>query len=175
MFWQVYQKDGAVYIPTVAQTAAGFYVDVDPVAVVAATDIEALQRVIKETIARGNPKIPTPSRATLLNSVILKYANASSWSEFESGGVCWKVVETGGSFRIKVRAQGIATDSEALRKLECLADGIGIDEVARTLAALIHSASLPAVEDPAVPSSSIEQSDQPAYFELTEDAVVEEP
>jgi hypothetical protein len=47
-----------------AQTEAGYYIDVEPVSVVSAVDLEALQRAILKIIGNGNPLIPTPTRAT---------------------------------------------------------------------------------------------------------------
>jgi hypothetical protein len=66
MLWNFYLRNGTAYVPTVAQTEAGFYLDVEPVEVVPATDFQALQQAIKRSLNRGNPKVPTPSRASVV-------------------------------------------------------------------------------------------------------------
>ncbi len=74
MLWHVYLRNGTAFIPTVAQTNAGFFLDVDPVGVVSATDTEALRHAVKQAIGRGNPKVATPTRAAFPKPVVLSYA-----------------------------------------------------------------------------------------------------
>ena len=83
MLLNLYVKHGVAYIPTVAQTEAGFFLDTEPVAVVPVDNAEALQRAVVEAIRRGNPKIPTPTRAAFPKPVVLKYAQETSWSAFK--------------------------------------------------------------------------------------------
>lgn len=52
MLWNIYLRDGTAFIPTVAQTDAGFFPDIDPVEVVSASDTEALQHAVKLAIVR---------------------------------------------------------------------------------------------------------------------------
>ena len=101
MLWNVYLRYGVAYVPTVAQTDAGFFLDVDPVAVVSATDTEALQHAIKQAIGRGNPKVATPTRAAFPKPVLLKYAKVKSWSAFEKGCLNWTIVEEDGVYQVK--------------------------------------------------------------------------
>jgi hypothetical protein len=174
MLWQIYLKNGTAYVPTVAETEAGFYVDVDPVKVIPALDSEALQRAIKETIARGNPRIPTPRPAAFLKSAVLKYANVNSWSEFEKDASCWKIVENGGKYRIVARARGACSGIVARDRDSCSWETSSEEEVAARVAALVQAASPPPLTEdqpilfPALPI----QTNQPQPFELTEEAVV---
>ena len=43
-------KNGLVYLPTVAKTEAGFYMNRDPVAVVQAVDTEVLRRALRDVM-----------------------------------------------------------------------------------------------------------------------------
>src|SRR5882757_6079966 len=101
MLWHLYLRDGRAYVPSVGQTEAGFYLDIEPVEVALAVDTDALQRAITEVIQRGNPKIPTPARAAFPKPVVLKYAKVKSWSAFEKGCLNWTVVEKDGVYHVK--------------------------------------------------------------------------
>ena len=69
MLWHVYLRKGIVFVPTVARTQAGYYLDIEPVAAISATDAEAVRDVVKQAITRGNPLVPTPTRATFPSRV----------------------------------------------------------------------------------------------------------
>ena len=43
-------KDGVVYLPTVAKTEAGFYMDREPVALVPVTNPDALRQALKRML-----------------------------------------------------------------------------------------------------------------------------
>src|SRR3989442_938141 len=101
MLWHIYLRNEKAYIPTVAQTEAGFYLDVEPVSVALASDSKAVQSTIKEAIKRGNPIVPAPSRSSFPRPVVLKYANLKSWSAFEREASCWTITEKDGCFEIK--------------------------------------------------------------------------
>jgi hypothetical protein len=53
-------RNGIVYMPTMGKMSKGFYRGVEPVAVVAAENTEALRQALNGTIARGNPAV-TPA------------------------------------------------------------------------------------------------------------------
>jgi hypothetical protein len=86
MLWGLgfYVRKGIAYVPTRAITEAG-YLDVEPVAVAAVADFETFRRAIYDALRRGNPTVPTPTRAKFPVPVVLKYAKARSWSAFEKG------------------------------------------------------------------------------------------
>ncbi len=100
MLYHSYLKNGTVYVPTVAKTEAGFYMDREPVSVMAAPDTGALRRAIQDAIGRGNPIIPTPPRAAFPRPVLLKYSGAKTWSAFARGASQWSIKEKDGNYQI---------------------------------------------------------------------------
>lgn len=141
MVWNVYLRNGIAFVPTVAQTDAGFYLDVDPVGVVSATDTQALQHAVKQAIGRGNPKVPTPTRAAFPKPVVLKYAKAKSWSVFEKGCLNWTIVEKDGVYHVKPgRKRPDRGWEDDPKRSEALPPGIGIDEVAQRVASSVQMA-----------------------------------
>jgi hypothetical protein len=144
MLWNLYLRNGTAYVPTVAQTEAGFFLDTDPVEVVSAVDTEALRNAIKQAIGRGNPRVPTPTRAAFPKPVVLKYAKVESWSAFEKGCSNWTIVEKDGLYQIKrgrkLPDRGWEDDPA---QIETLPPGTGIDEVAQRAASTMKSAFAP--------------------------------
>ena len=63
MLWHVYLRKGIVFVPTVAKTEAGFFLDIDPVAVLESSDRQQVSEAIKAAILKGNRTVPTPTRA----------------------------------------------------------------------------------------------------------------
>jgi hypothetical protein len=144
MLWNIYLRKGTAYVPTVAQTEAGFFLDTDPVEVVPAVDTEALRNAVKKAIGRGNPKVATPTRAAFPKPVVLKYAKVKSWSTFEKGCSNWTIVENDGLYRIKRgrnRPDGGWEDDPA--QIEALPPGTDIDEIAQRAASAMKSALVP--------------------------------
>ena len=84
-----------------AKTEAGIYSGIDPVTVVPVADANAFIAAIKQTMARGNPIIPTPKRDSWPEPVVLKYANVKSWSAFEKEALNWEILEKAGIYQIK--------------------------------------------------------------------------
>ena len=91
MIWYIYLRKGLVFVPTVSRTEAGYYMDINPVAVHAASDYAGIVDSILTSISRGNPVIATPSRGNYPAPVILAHAQVKSWGTFEKSAVCWKV------------------------------------------------------------------------------------
>ena len=141
MLWNVYLRNGTAFVPTVAQTDAGFFLDIDPVGVVSATETKALQDAVKQAIGRGNPRVPTPTRSAFPKPVLLKYAKVKSWPAFERGCLSWTIVEKDGVYRVKQGRKrpdrGWEDDPE---KIEELPPGTGIDEVAQRVASFVQTA-----------------------------------
>ena len=79
MIWNVFLRNDTVYIPTVAIVESAFCLDVEPVEVAPAADIEAVQRALIRAMNRGNPKISMPSGPPFPEPVVLKYAKVKSW------------------------------------------------------------------------------------------------
>ncbi|QQO21022.1 hypothetical protein JJB98_14395 [Bradyrhizobium diazoefficiens] len=141
MVWHIYLRNRTVFIPTVAETDAGFYLDEDPVEVVSVTDTEALQHAVKQVIGRGNPKVPTPTRAAFPKPVVLKYARVKSWPAFERGCLYWTIVKKDGVHHLiqgrKRADRGWEDDPE---RIESLPPGAGIDEVAQRVTSSVQAA-----------------------------------
>jgi hypothetical protein len=141
MLWHIYLRNRTAFIPTVAQTDAGFFLDVEPVEVVSATDTEALRHAVKQAIGRGNPKVPTPTRAAFPKPVVLKYAKVKSWSAFEKGCLNWTVVEKDGVYHVKPgRKRPDRGWEDDPTRIETLPPGTGIDEVAQRVASSVQTA-----------------------------------
>jgi hypothetical protein len=103
-------------------------------------DAVALTAAIKETMARGNPIIPTPKRDSWPEPVVLKYAKVKSWSAFEKEALNWEVVEEAGIYQINPGRRhpdgGWEDDPE---RIETLPEGAAIDDVAKRVVALVQS------------------------------------
>ena len=140
MLWEIYLKKDTVYLPTVAKTDAGIYSDIEPVKVVQVWDTDAFVAAIKETMARGNPIIPTPKRDAWPEPVVLKYANVKSWSAFEKETVDWAIVKKAGIYQIKPGKRhpdgGWEDDRE---RIETLPEGATVDDVAKRAVELVQS------------------------------------
>jgi hypothetical protein len=140
--WNLYLRNGMVYVPTVAQVEAGPRLDIDPVEVVSITDTETLQRAIKEAMSKGNPVVPALTRANFPKPVVLKYAKAKSWSAFEKETLNWTIVEKSGNYQIKPgRRRPERGWEEDPAKIESLPPGTTLDEVARRVVALVQSSA----------------------------------
>jgi hypothetical protein len=128
-------RDGIVYIPTMANTEAGYYMHNEPVEVVSISDSEAFVEAIKQTIARGHPTVPTPTRATgFPKPVIPQYAKLKSWKAFEKGATSWSFNEKDGIYHIEQwqkRQQGGWLPDPS--RLETLPLGTSLDEAVKRL------------------------------------------
>jgi hypothetical protein len=72
--------------------------NIEPVEVAPVSDSHAFAKAIMQTIARGHPRIPTPTRATgFPKPVIPKYAKLKSLRAFEQGASCWDFEEREGA------------------------------------------------------------------------------
>jgi len=100
MYCHLHLKNSTVYMPTMGKMDKGFYRGVEPVAVVAASNTQALRQALAETIARGNPRVPMLRRREWPQPVVLKYAKVKTWSAFERGALLWSIEEKSGCFQI---------------------------------------------------------------------------
>jgi hypothetical protein len=112
---------GTAYIPTLAKTEAGFYQDIEPVAVAQLTDSDLLKSVLKQRLLEGNPIIPTPKPAGRVTSLMMKYSPIKSLSKFDKEAEYWRINEKGGAYEfgpLKRRAdKGWEEDPQKLRKV----------------------------------------------------------
>ena len=100
MLYHSYLRNGIVYVPTVSKTEAGFYMDGEPVSVVAASDLDSLRRALRDAMERGNPIVSTPPRTAFPRPVLLKYSGVKSWSAFARGASQWSINAKGGKYQI---------------------------------------------------------------------------
>jgi len=100
MYYHFYVRNGIVYIPTMGKMDQGFYRDVEPVAVVSASNTEAMRQALAAVIARGNPIVPMLRRREWSAPVVLKYAGVRSWSAFEQGMSLWGLDDKNGKFAL---------------------------------------------------------------------------
>ena len=89
--WHVYDRKGTAFVPNVAQTEAGFFLDVEPVRIARLDDPQSLASAIAQAMAAGNPRVPTPTRAVIPKPVILKPAGVRNWNAFVERGACFTV------------------------------------------------------------------------------------
>jgi hypothetical protein len=89
--WHVYVRDGYFLVPVVAQTDAGFFLDIAPVEKVRSTDDRALVAALERLFLQGNPKVETPSRGAFSTPVVLGPAAVKSWTSFEKRSICWTI------------------------------------------------------------------------------------
>ena len=138
----VYLRNGIVYLPTMGKMDKGFYRGVEPVAVVPASNSEALRRALAETLARGNPTVPTLRRSEWPPPVLLKYAGVKNWSTFEHGMLLWDIKEDAGCFRIESnskRSNGMwLEDPQETIKF---APGTSVDRVIDRMIAILQAAA----------------------------------
>jgi hypothetical protein len=98
--WHVYVRKGMALIPDVAQTEAGYFLDVPPVRVAELRDLQAMASAIEQAMAAGNPRVPTPTRAAFPEPVILRPARVKNWNTFEKRGACFTILRGGSELEI---------------------------------------------------------------------------
>jgi hypothetical protein len=141
MLWHVYVRKGMVFIPNVARTDAGFYVDIDPVAVVESAIRQSVIDAIKAAVVRGNPRIDSPKRATFPKPVVLSYAKVKSWAAFEQGASCWIISNAESTFQLRpqrTNPSGGWEDEPA--KVRIFSGSAALDELANAIADQINVA-----------------------------------
>jgi hypothetical protein len=91
-------RRGQAFIPTMARTEAGFYMGIEPVEVVEVSDWKGVEDALLRAVSRGNPTVPTPTRNTFPEPVLLKYAKVKSLSTFERSAESWKLSKREGAY-----------------------------------------------------------------------------
>jgi hypothetical protein len=144
MHCHIYLRRGTVYLPTMGRMDKGFYRGVEPVAVVAATNTEALHQALAATIGRGNPDVPTLLRREWPPPVLLKYAWVKSWSAFERGMQLWALKEKDGIFQIAgytKQLDGMWRDDP--QQTITFPPGSTVDDVIARMIAILQDAARP--------------------------------
>jgi hypothetical protein len=129
-FWHFYVYRGVLYAPTTARLDTGALLDVEPVLSAPADDPAAAERVIAETIRRGNPARPHPARFP--RPVLLAHTKARSWSEIDRNARGFAIEERGGAHTIiPYRRAAPRGWEEDLAHALTLAPGLSPEDVAR--------------------------------------------
>jgi len=100
MDFSCYLRKGIVYMPTPGKIHRGPYYDIEPVAVVTASDTMGFRRALLEVIDRGNPEVPIPSPEDVAKPLLPKYAGVKSYAAFANGAHLWGVWDHGGFYTI---------------------------------------------------------------------------
>jgi hypothetical protein len=95
-----YLRRGTVYVPTMAQTEAGYWLGVEPVVVEKVADADALKGVLLRAMNRGNPIVPTPTREHFPPDVMRRHCGMKSFSAFERTAQRWSISQRGDSYVI---------------------------------------------------------------------------
>jgi|ERR1700677_3398206 hypothetical protein len=142
MYVSISLRSGIVYAPTMGQMSKGFYRGVEPVAVVAAANAEALREALQATVDRGNPNVPMLKRREWPDPVVLKYAGVKKWSVFERGMMLWGIEGEGGTFLIagKSKQRDGMWRNDPNRILE-FPPGSPVDEVIERMIAILQDAA----------------------------------
>src|SRR5258708_39144334 len=107
MLCHLYIRNGTAYVPTAAKTEAGYYLDIDPVEVTSISDAEGFARAVRQTIDRGHPTVPTPTRATgFPKPVVLRYAKVRSLTAFEKDTSYWQLHRKDDAYQIEQWMKG---------------------------------------------------------------------
>jgi hypothetical protein len=146
MFCHVYwnTKTGEVLVASVARTEAGYWLDIEPVERASADDPSSLLSALKKTVATKGGVIPTPTRSAFPKPVVLAYAKAKSWSDFERRYSQFSVAETPDrryqieGYRRASEGAGVEVDPEVSKVLvpEAL-----LEDVVTELVSLMRQAS----------------------------------
>jgi hypothetical protein len=139
MLWHVYVRQGIAYVPTVAQAEAGFYIGIEPVVAVPATDVDAVQAAVRQAIGKGNPRIPTPSRAAFPQPVVLKHARVKSWSAFEKGASLLTISRKDERYKIQAgRKRHDAGWEPDPSQIELMPEGADVEAVAERVSSAVR-------------------------------------
>lgn len=87
----VYRHGLRFFVPTLAVTADGIYLETEPVEVVESRDARALAAAIEAARARGHAVIPTPPQGGYPEPAVVRRAGAGSWRAFETRARLWSI------------------------------------------------------------------------------------
>jgi hypothetical protein len=104
----LYGPKKKVLVPTVAETEAGFFVEIEPLNIYEHHDVDGWTRGIARAMARGSKTVPTPDGEMEPGSQILDALHLNSWSEFEKEAVLFTVHR--GARYISIYATGFGED-----------------------------------------------------------------
>jgi len=96
------EKSGRVFVPTMAKTDVGYWLEVDPVEQAATSDLNSIAAALQRCASRGNPAVQTPPRSSFPDWVVLKHAKKKKVRDFEKEYGLWSIELTqGGAYLIR--------------------------------------------------------------------------
>ena len=104
----LYGPKKKVLVPTVAETEAGFFVEVDPLNIYEHHDVDGWTKGVAKAMRSGPVSVPTPDGAIEPGSQILDALHLNSWGEFEKEAVLFTVHR--GARYISIYATGFGDD-----------------------------------------------------------------
>jgi hypothetical protein len=132
--WLLLIYKGRAFIPTMAQTEAGFKMGIEPVEVVDVNERDLVEQAVIRAVNRGNPKIPTPAPGSFPKDPILKYAKVKSIAVFDRSSISWKLSRSGGTYEIvPYRLGNDGKTYEDRQRAEAVAGDVGIESVVHRL------------------------------------------
>lgn len=78
----IYLWRDKVVIPETARVEAGYFLEVDPVRILPAADLNSIRSALTDSLNRGNPACPTPDRSAFPEPVVLRALGLRSWHSF---------------------------------------------------------------------------------------------
>lgn len=143
IYYQVYLRNGTVYLITMGKMDRGFYRCVEPVTVIPASNGEELRQALRAMIARGNPDVPMLRRREWPPPITLKYAKVKTWSAFERRLLFWTIEEKDSAFQIngqKKQSDGNWRDDP--EQMITFPSGIAVDDVIGHMIAIVQASVL---------------------------------
>jgi hypothetical protein len=127
-------RKGLAFVPTMAETEAGFYMAIEPVEMVDAADAQAIEAAMVRAVERGNPIVPTPVRGAFPEPVLLRHAGVKSLATFERLAKTWKLSKVGNSFTLApYRPSEHGGSEEDVERSEVISATTSIVDVVRRL------------------------------------------
>jgi hypothetical protein len=141
MRWRTYLRGDRVFIPAVGVVDKGLYRDIEPVAVLAPSDTEGLQKEFTRVAARGNPPVPPYPPDAYPQPVVVKYAGVKSWGAFARGASPWNIKEKDGIHQIVGHWKGPSGWVEDPEQTIKFPAGTTLDQVIDRMIAILQEAA----------------------------------
>ncbi len=141
MHCHLYLRKGIVFIPTSGLVHKGLHRDIEPVAVVPASNANAIRTALYATIARGNPPTPPYPPGSRPQPVVVKHAGVKTWGAFARDASPWSIEERGGMYHIvgkRRHPDGWAEDPEQTIEFPA---GAAVDVVIERMIAILQDAA----------------------------------
>ncbi|MBI1186065.1 MAG: hypothetical protein GC206_01765 [Alphaproteobacteria bacterium] len=130
----VYVRKGKAIIPVVAATDSG-WLDVEPVEILDAGDLEAVKRVVLARARKGNPPGPTYLRGDHPEPVVLRSVSARSWAAFAKGTAVISLdLEDGALIVAELRDLGAKGGTGPVSTIAKFEASVGLEFAADTVA-----------------------------------------